>query len=215
MRWLKTHLSRCGAGMEAVEGMIVMTIMVFVLTMFLSFGFLLYQQYAVSSAASDTAARLAQSYAYPDTDPVMGFISRTMKSSMSPFRYLSSHLEDKNAEKGEKYALWSLEQISFANEVAPPQIEVRTQGDSFAQRHVEVEITATYEIPFGGALVYFGMPDTVTYHATGYGACMDPSNYIHSVDTLNNLVTLVDSKLVGAIDSILSTIQKVAELYKP
>ena len=115
MRWLKASLLRYEKGMEMIEGMIVMTIMVFVLTMFLSFGFLLYQQLAVYSVANDTASRLAQSYAYPDSDPVMGFISRTMKCSVSPFRYLTGHLSDKNAEKGETYARWSLDQISFAN----------------------------------------------------------------------------------------------------
>ena len=78
---------------------------------------------------------------------------------------------------------------------------------------MEVEISATYEIPFGGALVYFGIPGTVTYHAVGYGSCVDLSNYIHSVDTLNNLFTLVDSKTVGAIDSIFSMIHKVANLF--
>lgn len=210
---LRTCLLRRERGMEIVEGMIVMTLMVFVLTMFLSFGFLLYQQLVVSSVANDTASRLAQSYAYPDSDPVMGFITRTMKCSVSPFRYLTGHLSDKNAEKGEKYARWSLEQISFANEVSPPDIEVRTLSDSFAQRHVEVEISATYEIPFGGALVYFGLPETVTYHAVGYGSCVDLSNYIHSVDTLNNLFTLVDSKAVSAIDSIFSAIHKMAGLF--
>lgn len=214
MSTLHRRFVRAESGMEAVEGMIVLTLMIFILVMFLSFGFLFYQQWVVSGVANDTATRIAQSYAYSDADPVTGYISRTMKLSVSPFRHMGSSLADKNADRGEKYALWSLDMSSLATLVTEPDIEVTTVHDSFAQSHVEVKITATYLIPFGGALEYFGMDGKVTYHGVGYAVTSDISNYMRSVDTLSKLAgTDFGLSGVGTVNDILSAVQKIAELF--
>lgn len=214
MKAVRRWVLRTQQGMEAVEGMIVMTMMIFILVLFLSLGFLFYQRWVVSSVANDTASRIAQSYAYPEADPVMGYISRAMKLSVSPFRYLGSGLENKNSEKGKQYALWSLEQVSMATLVSEPTIEVRTVNDTFAQSHVEAEITATYEIPFGGVLEYFGLSREVTYHAVGYAMTTDISHYMRSVDTLTALSSnTFGNSVLGAINSVLKAIQDIAGLF--
>lgn len=215
MRRIKAYFARAERGLEAVEGMFVLTAMIFVLVLLLSFGFLLYQRWVVSSVANDAANRIAQSYAYCETDPVTGFIRRTMRQTMSPFRYQTSRLEEKNTDRAENYARWCLDQVSLAQATQEPDIEARTVHDCFAQRHVEVEISATYEIPFGGALEFFGMDKVVTCHAVGYAVCTDVSNYMHSVDTLKSLSgTTFGSKVLGALNGVLAAYQKTIDAYE-
>lgn len=211
---LQRMLRRSQEGMEAVEGMIILTLMIFILVLFLSFGFLFYQQWIVSSVADDTAVRIAQTYAYSDADPVTGYISRAMKLSVSPFRYMGGTLAEKNSDRGTQYALWSLDQVSLAYLTSEPEVEVTTVHDSYAQSHVEVHIAATYEIPFGGALEYFGIPGKVTYHATGYAVTTDVSNYLRSVDTLSALAgTTMGNPGVELVNDILGAVEKIAKLF--
>jgi len=63
---------RAKDGALAIEGIIILTILIFFLVFLMGFGFLFYQQWLVVNTANDTAYRIAQSYAYPNTDPVMG-----------------------------------------------------------------------------------------------------------------------------------------------
>lgn len=199
-------------GAVAVEGVIMMTFMIFFLVFLMAFGFLFYQQWNIVFTANDTATRLAQSYAYPAADPIQGYISSGMKSSLSPFRYFGTKLEKANAEKGEKYASWSISQGSLAYAVGEPEIVIETAHDGFAQRHIVVDITATYEIPFGGALKFFGMDGTITYHATGRAVCTDLSDYVFSINTLKTFASNnLGSDVYGAIDSILGLINTIRE----
>ena len=62
-------------GALMLDGMIAMTVTILMLVFLMSFGFLLYQQWMVSNIANDTATRIAQSYAYPNTDPVIGYVN--------------------------------------------------------------------------------------------------------------------------------------------
>jgi len=178
----------------------------------MGFGFLFYQQWLVVNTANDTAYRIAQSYAYPNTDPVMGFVNASLKSSLSPYRYIGSSLKDDNAEKGEKFAEWRLDATSFAYAVSEPEIHVETVYDAFAQRHIVVDIKATYEIPFGGALSFFGLKDTVTYHATGRAMIMDVSDYMYGVNTLNAITgSTLKSEIIKTVDSILGLINTIRD----
>ncbi|MBE6658118.1 MAG: hypothetical protein E7604_06715 [Ruminococcaceae bacterium] len=203
---------RAKDGALAIEGIIILTILIFFLVFLMGFGFLFYQQWLVVNTANDTAYRIAQSYAYPNTDPVMGFVNASLKSSLSPYRYIGSSLKDDNAEKGEKFAEWRLDATSFAYAVSEPEIHVETVYDAFAQRHIVVDIKATYEIPFGGALSFFGLKDTVTYHATGRAMIMDVSDYMYGVNTLNAITgSTLKSEIIKTVDSILGLINTIRD----
>lgn len=199
-------------GALAIEGMIILTVTIFFLVFLLGFGFLFYQRWLVSAVANDTAARIAQNYAYPMTDPVMGFVDSSLKSSLSPYRYIGSSLKDSNAEKAEKYAVWRLDATDFAYAVSEPDIHVETMYDDFAQRHIVVDITVEYEIPFGGALAFFGLDKTVKYHATGRAVIMDVSDYMYSVTTLKTISNQTfKSKIIGTIDAVLGLINTIRD----
>lgn len=199
-------------GAMAVESMLVLIVLIFFLVFLLSLGILFYQQWAVVQTADDVSTRLGQSYAYPTTDPRMGYISADMKAVLSPYRYIGSKLEKGNEKKGENYAAWLLEKTSLAYAAGQPKIVVETVYDAFAQRHIVVDITAEYEIPLGAALTVFGISNKVTYHATGRAMCMDISDYLNSVNTANALCGLnFSSKIYSMIDSVLGLINTIRE----
>ena len=185
-------------GMMMVEGMLALLATIMVLICLLGFGFLFYQQWAVCNIANDTATRIAQTYAYTDTDPVMGYINESQIRRKPLLRYYRfGQIEKRNADRGEKYARWSL------------------KTSSLARRHVEVRIEATYEIPFGGVLELFGIPGTVTYHGLGEAVCVDPSDYINTVDTYKALTDLTfGSKTLKAINSFSGMVQKIFDLFQ-
>ena len=76
-------------------------------------------------------------------------------------------------------------------------------------------IQAEYEIPFGGALEYFGLSRTVTYSGTGEAVCVDILDYVNTVDTFKALTDQTfGSKALGAVNSILGTIRKIRDLFE-
>lgn len=62
--WKESALRQQENGMEAIEGLLVITLMLFVLFYIWAFGFLMYQNWAVQYVATDTASRIAQTYGY-------------------------------------------------------------------------------------------------------------------------------------------------------
>ena len=208
---MRRRFIRDESGSLMLDGMIAMLITIMLLVFLMSLGFLFYQQWMVSNIANDTATRIAQSYVYPNTDPVIGYVNVDLMDNVSLFRYLGDDLED----KGEKYAAWSLGISSLAYPVSDPEIEVDVVSDSLARRHVEVTVRAEYEIPLGGALQYFGLDKTMTYEATGYAVCMDLLDYINTVDTIKVLSedTISGSKFMNATDSFLGMIDKLKDLF--
>jgi len=81
--------------MEAIEGLLVITLMLFVLFYIWAFGFLMYQNWAVQYVATDTASRIAQTYGYSSSDPITGYISHATRVSLSPYRYKDDEEEKK------------------------------------------------------------------------------------------------------------------------
>lgn len=202
-------------GVVEIEGMIIMTILIFLLVFLMSFGFLLYQRWMVSVVANDTAFRIGQSYVYSTTDPVMGFLKDSVKKSVSPFRYtfldgrnLVLHLQNKK--KAENYALWDLSISRLAYTAKKPIVKYDVVYDAFAQRHVVVDITADYEIPFGGALEYFGLKKTVTFHATGRSFCHDISHTVYTIKQMEECMDILTKNIPVASDA-LKVIDKVAK----
>lgn len=197
-----------------IDGMVAMLFTIMILVFLMSIGFLFYQQWIVSQVANDTATRVAQSYVYPNTDPIMGYINVEQIADVSIFRYMGDTLAEENGDKGEKVAAWALKQSSLAYPVSDPEISVDTKYDSLARRHVEVTITAEYEIPLGGALQYFGLDKTITYTATGEAVCMDLLDYVNTVDTFKALTgNTFGSKALKAVNSIVSMVDKLIDLF--
>lgn len=209
----KKEFFRSEHGMEALEGLLVITLTLFVLFYIWAFGFLLYQNWAVQYVATDTASRIAQTYAYDYADPITGFISTAASAQLSPYRY-DENLDEINANRAGKYAEYCLKNTGFSKSRGM-EISVKTVTDSIAQRHIEVTVTATYEIPFGFAMKFFGQSPYRQFSATGRAACVDVKNYIYTVKTINTFGSIigkgVDSSLVKSIEKTISLIKKTAK----
>ena len=123
MRWNENALRLREDGMEAIEGLLVITLMLFVLFFIWGYGFLLFQQFTVVHAANEAANKIAQTYAYSESDPITGYVSKATRTSLSPYRYIGGNLKSENQERAEKYGKWLLKTESFAQRRSAPQIE--------------------------------------------------------------------------------------------
>lgn len=214
--WKQSLLRVQEDGMEAIEGLLVITLTLFVLFFIWGYGFLLFQQFVVIRAADETANKIAQTYAYAETDPITGYISKEVKVALSPSRYQSGKLQEKNEQRAIKYGKWLVRKGSLATQVGMPVVEAKTVYDGVAQRHVVVNITAEYRIPFGNFLELFGVSGTRVYYATGRAMCTDLSHYINTVDytkTLNYVVSNVaKNDYVDLLEKDLAFIVKKKDL---
>lgn len=203
-------------GSMMIDGMIAMLITIMILVFLMSLGFLLYQQWMVSNVANDTATRLAQRYPYTSADIITGQTALEDMNGLPLYRYLGSRLERENGARGESFALDTLAMAGLATPVRNPEIDVKECYDSLGRRHVEVHITAEYEVPLGGALQYFGMDQTVTYQATGRAVCMDMLEYINSVEAVDSISTTLgaDGAVDGAVDGLMTAVRKIIDLFR-
>ena len=77
--WKQSLLRVQEDGMEAIEGLLVITLTLFVLFFIWGYGFLLFQQFVVIRAADETANKIAQTYAYAER-PDHGIYQQRSKS---------------------------------------------------------------------------------------------------------------------------------------
>lgn len=211
--WRRSLLWVQETGMEAIEGLLVITLTLFVLFFIWGYGFLLFQQFVVVRAADETANKIAQTYAYAEADPITGYISKEVKAAISPSRYLSGTLQEENEQRAVQYGKWLVRKGSLAQEAGMPIIQAKTVYDGVAQRHVVVNITAEYRIPFGSFLEVFGIRGTRTYHATGRAMCVDISHYIHSLDYTGTLDYVVGGAAKNdVVDLVDKTIEFILKL---
>ena len=199
--WKQSLLRVQEDGMEAIEGLLVITLTLFVLFFIWGYGFLLFQQFVVIRAADETANKIAQTYAYAETDPITGYISKEVKVALSPSRYQSGKLQEKNEQRAIKYGKWLVRKGSLATQVGMPVVEAKTVYDGVAQRNF---------------LELFRVSGTRVYHATGRAMCTDLSHYINTVDytkTLNYVVgNVAKNDYVDLLEKVLAFIVKKKDL---
>ena len=90
-------------------------------------------------------------------------------------------------------------------------IEVTTVKDALAASHVEVKVTAQYEIPFGFAMKYFGQSPYREFTATGRAVCLDIQHYIY---TNKSLDAMEDAIGAGVSSSVIKTAEKVISIIR-
>lgn len=208
--WKQSFLRVQEDGMEAIEGLLVITLMLFVLLYIWAYGFLLYQNWAVQYVATDTASRIAQTYAYPYSDPVTGFVSASIRAKLSPYRYQDGTIAQNNAARAERYAKYMLKNTVFSPE-QNIKIRVETVHDNVAHQHIEVTVIAVCEIPFGFAMKYFGQSPYRTFTATGRAVCTDIKHYIYTIKTIDsfedNIGLGIDSRFIKTIENSIKLIK--------
>lgn len=83
--------------------------------------------------------------------------------------------------------------------------------DALAASHVEVKVTAQYEIPFGFAMKYFGQSPYREFTATGRAVCLDIQHYIY---TNKSLDAMEDAIGAGVSSSVIKTAEKVISIIR-
>lgn len=201
---MKESLKKAEEGMATLEAVLLLTFTLFILLMFLGFGFIYYQYWVVAHTANDTATRIGQNYAYCTNDLVSGYITEDMRQVLSPFRYASDTIKTVNQGRAIDYAKASLRKSSLAIETREPVVDIKIVRDSLARRHVEVTIDAEYRLLFGYALDFFGFDGTPEYKYTAYAQIVDLQDYIQTVGTVKDVTGIIDSKLpIGDINKIM------------
>lgn len=196
-----------------LESLIVYTITTFLLFFILAIFSVLFQRWNIQVIANESATRVAQTYRFSTADTVTGQIEESGITSVDKYRYASSgnELEKLAEDKIQKYAKKRLKKTTFTKDVTEPVIKATVAHDGMGRRHIEVTISGEYSVPFGQALSYFGFGGTTVYETTAYAECIDLSDYINTIDFVENQVTLdqFDSKFVKMVDKILKLFDNI------
>ena len=194
--------------------MIVYTITIFLLFFILAIFCVLFQRWNIQVIANESATRVAQTYRFSDADTVTGEVKESEITNVEQYRYLFGNAETLEASAQDRiqtYAKDRLKKTTFTKDVVEPTVTVKVVRDALARRHVEVTIKGEYSVPFGEALSYFGFGSTTVYETTAYAECLDFSDYINTVDFVEDRVSLsdFDSSFIGMVDKILKMFDNI------
>ena len=204
--FLKRLKSDC-CGVIMLEALIVFFITLFLLFFVLAAFSTLFQRFNIQIIANETVARLAQTYGYSIyADTLTGEIDLDAVVESDPYRYWNEKkLKSKTEEKAKEYATGRLKKTTFTKEKGEPAIKATVTPDALGRRHITIEITGGFYVPFGEALEYFGFNPLNEYKVYAYADGIDLLNYINTVDIISNYSKLdfLDSKLIKMVNSIL------------
>lgn len=195
-------------GFIVVEQVFLITMTFLILTILMGFAFVIYQQTNLVVMANDAATKAASVYGYPQTDPFTGYRSlddinktplyRYMKEDASFFG-LREPLRESSMEKAEWIALAEMDNTAII-QAKDHEIEVhvsKREGHVGGSHVIEVKLSQTYDVPGGLAFRYFGIPNEVTFTATGRALANDMVHRMNTIDTELEALQYVEDNLFG------------------
>lgn len=203
-------------GFVLIEATYIIVLITFVVAILIGFMLVIFQKYQVQVLANQAAARIGRLYPYIEVEPTTGKVSRydilnTNKifSSTGLFRNFGDGQKSTNANRAQDYA----EHLMASRSLMSPTsqvVEATVVTDSFAKRHIEVKIQATFKVPMGGFFKFFGLPGETTYTATGRAECVDMLDYVNAVSYANFLHSeLEDLPIVGDVYQIIMSFKSL------
>lgn len=190
-------------GEVMLEGMIVVTITIFVLVWILAIGFVYYQKYLVTAITNDVTVKVAATYNNPNSDLIMGYIEAEHLTDRDLYRgFNDSGLTTVNKSKAQAYVNYILKRTNFSGTIKDVKVDMKLVYDSTHRKHVEITTTCEFNTPFGNALKYFGTSDKTKYKATARADCTDVIDYISTVDFETAKLGGDKSKVINAINSV-------------
>lgn len=193
-----------------LESLMVYTVTLLLLFLILAVFILLYQEWNVHTIANESVTRVAQTYKLQDANTSTGETTPEDVADIPMYRYMTggSSYEAAAKRRLRTYTRERLRQTTFAKEAAAPSIAAKVESDALARRHLELEITCYYRIPFGDALELIGMHNYITCNATAYAQCLDLGDYMTTVQYIDNHAGFdtITGSVGSAIDSILGYI---------
>lgn len=209
---------RSETGEVMLEGMIIVTLTIFLLVWLLGLGFLYYQRYVTTIVTNDAAVKIASTYNNPSSDIIMGYVTTEDLSQRDLYRNFSSgknsgSLHSTNQDRAAAYVKYILNKANFAGTVAEVKVELEVVTDSLVRKHIKLTTTCTYNTPFGAVLDMFGFGSQSTYRAVACADCTDIADYISTVQFAATASTgefLEGDKFTS---SILKMLNKFVEYY--
>lgn len=195
-------------GFIVVEAMFIVTMTFLVLSILMGFAFIIYQQTNIGVMANDTAVKVASVYGYPQADPFTGYRSVDDLNVTPVYRYmfedssffgLREPLHTSNLDKARWLSLAEMDNTAVIKAKEHDiDIEVINRSGMVGGSHViKVNLSQTYDIPGKFPFQYFGIPDEVTFTATGTAVANDMMHRTNTVDTEIELLQYVEGNLFG------------------
>ena len=199
-----------------LESIIVMTITLFMLVWILGIAFIYYQRYVLTAVVNDAAVRIADTYVYPSTDPVIGYMEPDDFTNRDLYRLFSDNsFTEKSKEKAKNYVEYYLKKTNFTGTIDVVDVYLTVYKDSPLRRHIEITAKCRFNTPFGFALDFFGMDGAFTYSATGRADCTDTIDFISTVDYFKRVTTGADisSKGKKVVNSVAKLVYKLKDYF--
>ena len=206
-------------GEIVIESMLVLTTVLFVLVFLLNLGFFYYQQWNVQITANETASKVAEVYPIIESKLSEGVSDYNQIMKIEKYRNLLS--KDKytgeNRARGKEYGRKYISLVSLSYGIGEPEIQIKTVEDAFASKHIEAKVKATYRLPFSEGFQFFGFKPTYEFEGTGFAVVSDLSDYLGTVNFLENLDSIMhfdDLGITSAINSVLGLISSIVQCIK-
>lgn len=199
-----------------LEGTIVMIVTMITLVFILGVGFIYYQRYVVTAVTNDAAVKIADTYAYPTSDLIIGYVEPSDIANRDLYRWsVSDSLKDVSQKKVEKYITYCLKKTNFNGVIGDVSVDVTFVSDSALRKHVEVTAECEFNTPFGFALDFLGMDGTMVYSASARADCTDIIDYISEVDFQARVMNANDVKsdALKVLKSCITFIKKIINQY--
>lgn len=202
-------------GEVMLEGIIIITMTLFLMLWLMSVGFIYYQKSVVCAITNDAAEKVAASYYYPAADFETGEITQEGILSRPLYRFdmmsdiinssYQTDLVQENYTKVENYISKRIKQTNMFSTIKSYQVDLTHVEDSWYRHHVEVTVSCTFRPALGGVLDFFGMNGTPTYIFSARRDATDILQYITQVDYMVDLegLSFVSSKTISLANKLI------------
>lgn len=205
MKWMYQKFKNNRGGEITLETMLVMIPTIFVLVFLLGLGFLLYQHWDVQIVADDVATKIAGTYGTLSAENSTGAITEEQYNDISLYRYRTgteSTYRLENKARAKTYLTNRLRVTSYSSAISEPTVDYNVGvNDSFARRHMEIKISATYRVPFSEGLELMGIDGERTYSGTSAAECIDMLDYINATTFADEVSNYVNSGSMSNLNS--------------
>lgn len=206
------------SGEIMLEGIIILTVTMFILFWLIGMCFLYYERYILTIISNDAAKKVAATYDRPTSDVIMGFVSSKTAARTDTYRHVvakvfgEGNLHNVNENKAKNYVNYMLDITNFPGAIDNVEVTVKTVDDNFVRKHIEVTTTCEFWTPFAGVFDFFGMGRTQEFAVTSYAEVVDYYEYMSTVSFVKGLGS-VFSGSGTFINSCVKMLNMVLKIY--
>lgn len=174
--------------------------------------FIYYQQWTIKVIADETAAKIAQTYKYPDAE-MDGLLNKSDFVKVNPYRYAfhKSEIENRNKTRAENYIKESYQKATILKHSDSPKVQLELKHDSIARNHIAITLQGSYQVPLQKLFEYTGLGNKITYEVQGNAECIDIIDYMNMIDYVDQVTTLntLNSAILKEMNSVFKLLNHV------